>query len=776
MSLRALSDYTLYAKYAQYVPSKKRRETWDEMVDRVFEMHAKKYADILASSKEFADEFVFAKLQVKKKRVLGSQRALQFGGEPVFKHESRLYNCSFSHVDRSRFFSEAVYLLMSGCGVGFSVQKHHINQLPKLVRREKGEKTFTAPDSIEGWADCVAVLMSSFFEPKDTSFPEYSGYEVVFDLTNIRPAGALVAGQFKAPGPIPLSKGLGKIRKVIESRINQESFSTDEFAFKLRPINAYDVIMHASDMILSGGIRRSATISLFSLDDDEMMKAKTGNWFIENAQRGRSNNSVVLLRNSTTFEQFQQIMKSTKEFGEPGFVWSDDLEIGYNPCCEISLYPKTEDGRAGWEFCNLTEINGRYNDTAEKFYQSCRAAAIIGTLQAGYTNFKYVTPETKEICDREALLGVSITGIMDNPEVLLVPEIQRKGAHIVKETNKKIAKLIGINPSARCTTVKPAGSTSTILGTASGIHPNHARRYIRRVQANILEFPVQHVEKLNPLAVETSVWSTNNTDKVVSFLCEVPKGAIVKNDLSAVDMLKQVKSTQQNWVKHGTNLDLCVNKNAIHNVSNTCTVMDHEWDDVTKYIYENRQSFAGISLLAASGDLDYVQAPFTTVLNPKEITETYGDAAVFASGLIVDGLNSFDNNLWAACDVVLGRGEPVPHIKEIEQFEDEYENIFSKTVSADDIPHIKELEKAIEYKSKAEWVRRAHQFADRYFSGDRKRMSHCLKHVSVWKSWCDIKREDKEIDWSTVVEEDPGYVSVDTIGAQACAGGKCEIA
>lgn len=752
MSLKALSDYTLYAKYAQYLPAKKRRETFDEMVDRVFDMHAAKYATQLGSSPEFAAEFEFAKLQVRKKRVLGSQRALQFGGDPVFKHNARIYNCSFLHIDRVRAFSETVYLLLAGCGVGFSVQKHHVHKLPALITKsaQAPTKVFEAPDTIEGWADCVAVLMSSYMV-EGAQFPEYAGYDVEFDLTKIRPAGALVAGQFKAPGPIPLSKGLSRMKKVIEARISSPTYLTDEFAGKLRPIDVYDCVMHSADMILSGGIRRSATISLFSYDDNEMMKAKTGNWFTENPQRGRSNNSVVLVRDKVTAEQFAEIMHSTREFGEPGFYFTDDPEVGANPCVEIGLYPKTLDGRSGVQFCNLCEINGRYCDTEEKFYQLCRAAAIIGTMQAGYTDFKYLSPETKEITEREALLGVSITGIMDNPDILLNERIQRKGAEIVKETNKKIAKILGINPAARTTAVKPAGSTSCVLSTASGIHPNHARRYIRRVQANILEFPVQHFEKVNPLAVETSVWSTNNTDKVISFMCEVPKGAIVKNDLAAVDLLKRVRITQQNWVEGGTDIDLCVNKTARHNVSNTITVKEDEWDKITDYIYKNRQWFAGISLLPASGDLDYPQAPFTSVLNAKEITEEYGDAAVFASGLIVDGLKEFDNNLWAACDVVLGRGEPIPHYTEVEQDE--------------------ELK---QYKGKADWVRRAHQFAERYFNGDRKKMTHCLKHVISWKLWCDLKREYKDINWSEVEEGDPN-VGVDTLGAQACAGGKCEI-
>ena len=392
--------------------------------------------------------------------------------------------------------------------------------------------------------------------------------------------------------------------------------------------------------------------------------------------------------------------------------------------------------------CNLTEINGRFCDVEEKFYQACRASAIIGTMQAGYTDFKYVGSATKEITEEEALLGCSITGIMDNPKVFLDPEIQRKGAREIKKTNEKIAKFIGIKSAARTTCVKPAGTTSCVLGTASGVHPHHALRYMRRVQVNRNEFPGQLYKLTNPEAVEKSVWSDGGTDEVITFLCEVPRGSIVKNQFSAVELLEKIKLIQQNWVEAGTNKERCMHPGVRHNVSNTITVKPDEWDEVRDYLYRNRHWFAGISLLPASGDLDYAQAPLCTILNAKEIAETYGDAAILASGLIVAGLDAFEDNLWEACNAVLYHNSNYNDIGE---------------------------------EKKKDFVRRGVQFANRYFEGDLKKMAYCLKHVWLWKKWLDIKRTHNAIDWDKVQEVNETFMHADTLAAQACSGGVCQL-
>jgi ribonucleoside-triphosphate reductase len=763
MSIKALSDYTFYSRYARYNKEKKRRETWEEAVARVYEMHRTKYAEQIEANPELGQLINFAQSMQTKKRVLAAQRSLQFAGEPIFKHELKMFNCLYTHIDREHVFQEIMYSLLCGCGVGFSVQKQHVAKLGTIQYTDYPAKDYVIEDSIEGWANAVGVLLDSWFR-RTTQHGEYHGHKISFDYSLIRPEGALIAGQFKAPGPKGLEAALTKIEKVLNERFE----SQDSEFVELRPIDCYDIIMHISDAVLSGGVRRSATLCLFSHDDNDMMNAKIGDWFITNPQRGRSNNSAALLKGHVSEAEFHSLMESTKQFGEPGFIWMDDLDIGYNPCVEIGMYPKTKDGRSGFQGCNLTEINGKWCDTRENFLKACEASAIIGTLQAGYTKFNYLTKESQEIFEEEALLGCSITGMMDNPEIIFDEKLQQEAAKYILDVNEKVAKMIGINPAARACCVKPAGSTSSVLGTASGIHPHHAKRYIRRVQANKSEFCLQETERFNPAAVEESVWSTNKTDKVISFLCEVPPGAIVKNQLKAVELLEKVKLTQQNWVAYGTRLERCVNKKTRHNVSNTITVRPDEWDDVEKFIFDNQEWFAGISLLPASGDLDYAQAPFATVLTPTELVREYGDASVFASGLIVDGLHAFEDNLWRACDTVLGYGETLADFIERPEYPTKkHNNLLAE--------YFIKREVHDEWYYKVDWIRRVNQFADRYFEGDVRRATYCLKHVSLWKTWCDLKREYKEIDWSEIIESDEHYINADTLGAAACAGGQCEL-
>lgn len=327
MSLKALSDYTFYSRYARYLPEKKRRETWKEAVTRVFDMHRTKYAKQIASNSELKQIIDEAEKAVMQKKVIGSQRALQFGGDATLAKNERIYNCSSGHIDRPRAFQEALYLLLCGVGVGFSTQYCHINKLPMVAKRNNGKKSYLIEDSIEGWSDAVGVLMSSYFE-KDQPFPEYFGYEIEFDFSQIRLKGALISWGGIAPGPDGLEKALNKIVKVIERRFDKDGKSR----IQLRPIDCYDIIMHESDSVLSGGIRRSATINLFSPEDTEMAMAKTGDWFLTNPQRGRSNNSALLIRNKTTREEFSKLFESTKKFGEPGFVWADHENITFNPC------------------------------------------------------------------------------------------------------------------------------------------------------------------------------------------------------------------------------------------------------------------------------------------------------------------------------------------------------------------------------------------------------------------------------------------------------------
>ena len=730
-ALNELQNYTFVSKYARWIESENRRETWKEAVDRVKNMMHTQYADKNISEQiDWAYELMF------KKRVLGSQRALQFGGEPILKRHAKIYNCTSSYCDRLRFFQECFWLLLCGSGTGFSVQKHHVAKLPQLSQNKKDKRKgvkYIIEDSIEGWADALGVLLSSYFnKPSEPKFSEYKDQYIVFDYSNIREKGAqLSSGVGKAPGFEPLQNGLEKIRELLDICVNNGQK-------KLRPIDAYDIIMHSSDAVLSGGVRRSASLALFSADDEEMAKAKTGNWYMENPQRARSNNSALLLKDNTSYEDFQNLMESVKEFGEPGFIWSDSTEMTFNPCVEVGMWPVDEQsGKSGWQGCNLSTINCSSVADEDDFYERCKAASIIGTLQAGFTNLEYLGDVSKAIFDREALLGVSLTGIMEKHDLVLTEKVLKAGAKIAVETNKELSQKIGINQAARVTCLKPEGTSSSMLGTSSGIHPHHAKRYIRHVQANILEAPYQHFKSYNPQACEKSSWSANNTDEVIKFPIEVPDGAKLKNQLPAVEMLSVVKDTQKNWVQSGKNRSLCTQEFLSHNVSNTVTVQPDEWQDVTKYIYQNRKYFAGISLIPQSGDKDYPQAPFTTVLTSREIVKEYGDAALWCSGLIELGLNAFDNNLWAACDYITLNQET--------NKDGDDKQLFSIKMR---------------------------RFAKKYFNDDIRRLTYCMKDVYNWKIYTDLYDSFSKVDYTQLLETEDNTTGIEEI---SCAGGACLI-
>lgn len=1121
MSLQELSEYVRVSKYSKFIPELGRRETWDEQVDRMFSTHEMKYGNKLDSFRDLYEE---TKRAVKDKKIVGSMRMLQFGGEPALKHEFRSYNCSYSPVDRPKFFQEFMYILLCGAGSGYSVQKHHIAKLPKFCALKYLIEVdpYIIEDSIEGWADSIGVLISSYIYREENEqkgdnlavpFPRWQTKQVEFDYSQIRPEGAPISTGSKAPGPAPLRRCHEKITEIL-NKVR---------ARRLTSLEVHDICMHIADAVVSGGHRRSACLSMFSPDDNEMLACKTGNWFLEHGHRGRANNSAVLLRNSTSFEEFSNIFKYTREFGEPGFIWTDFLDEGKNPCFQadtriltdkgwrkvIDLYqsqeptfvwadnrvensgyinktnsgltlrpathvfktginiplykvitshgyeltvtdthrfptnegfktladldigdriylpqgqvtnssdignygdglviglitgdgwvgsdgeqaafsiwepdfesmdfikpfiqersdsiksklnrhydtiewhrmtsnvPKMEiggprlcrwlrnilgaepqtikdrvpefifgssldtirgyiqglfftdgcpqvgghalkqtvslrlnqsnklllqdvqvllsmfgivsriysrrpegetllpDGQGGskfyhtkenfelilsrpnailfeeriglfgpkqrrlkdlldnrgrecskperffttitdiipagnedtycltepdkntvianglvtgqcveasfwpyididgvtitsWQNCNLSSINGRLAKTKEKFLQACKWAAIVGTLQAGYQNFPYLGEAANLIAAREALLGVSITGFMDNPDILLNPDILREGAQLVKDTNEAIAKLIGINPAARSTLGKPEGTNSLFLSTASGIHPHHASRYLRRVQANRNESILKHYESINPRAIEESVWDPNQVTKVISFACEVPKGAKLKNQLSALELLEIVKMAQQNWVVPGTRPEASVRPEITHSISNTVNVKEGEWENVTKYLYENRQYFAGVSFIPETGDKDYPQAPLCAVPYPSEISAKYGPAAYFASGVIEMAMSLWDNNLWAACDCFLGLGIEATEVQKV-------------------------------------WIDKATRFSNRYFNGNHKEMLYCLKDVYNLKFWEDLSREHKAVDWTNIPEDiDNNNFTSDP----ACAGGTCDM-
>lgn len=725
---KLMAEAKFYEGYSRWDPVVDRYEDWDKAVDRVMNTHREKYQAVM--TEELSALINKATSAYKKKLVLGAQRALQFGGEQVLRHQMRLYNCVSSYADRPAFFNEIFYILLCGAGAGFSVQKHHVAKLPQIRERTRRAKVYEVDDSIEGWADAVGVLLSSYFVGGG-AFPDYEGFRVYFDTNKIRPKGAMISGGFKAPGPEPLRRSLDKIEYLLQGLI-LKGYT------QLRPIDVYDIVMFIADAVLAGGVRRSATICLFSPDDLLMVKAKTGNWFEENPQRARSNNSAVIVRSEVTREQFADIMKSVREFGEPGFVFVESREHCFNPCVEIGMLPQIN-GVSGWQGCNLTEGNGAMCTSPETFYEMCEAAAIIGTLQAGYTDFKYLPDVTRQIFQREALLGVSITGWMNSPDVLFNPEMLKKGAKLVLDTNKKVAKLLGINPAARATCAKPAGNASVLLQTAAGFGAEHSPRYIRHVQMNKESEVARLIKAINPYMVEDSVWSANHTDYVISFPVIAPQKSIYKSEMHGVKYLEKVKLAQQNWVEYGTDESLCVDPTLRHNISNTVTVFANQWGEVEQYLFDNRKYFTGISFLSASGDKDFEQAPFTEVLTPQEMVDRYSLGALFVSGLVVDALKVF-NTLWEATSVAVNPENQSQEKLDLRQ----------------------------------DWIRRFYKFADNYFEGNVKTAEYCLKDAYLLHKWSKIQQNYSSIDFSTQLSA-AKYTDIDTMGAAACYNGACEI-
>ena len=565
-----LSDITVHMKYARYLPEKERRETWSEIVDRNKAMHQKKYPE-LAQEIDTAYELVHAK------KVLPSMRSMQFGGKPIEVAPNRIYNCAFAPIDDWRVFSEVMFLLLGGTGVGYSVQKHHVEKLPEIQKpMSKRTRRFLVNDSIEGWADAVKALVQSYFK---------GGSKLRFDYSDIRPKGAcLVTSGGKAPGPQPLKECLVKLQGMFEAKENGD---------KLTTIEAHDMICHIADAVLAGGIRRAALISLFSADDNEMIAAKTGNWWETAPQRGRANNSVVLLRHRITKEYFQDLWERVKESGsgEPGFYFSNDKDWGTNPCCEIALRP--------YQFCNLTEVNVSDVDNQHELNARVKAATLIGTLQAGYTDFHYLRDIWRRTTEKEALVGVSMTGIASGKVLNLNTT---EASEVVKKENERVAKLIGVRKAARTTTVKPAGTTSLTLGTSSGIHAWHNDHYIRRLRVGKNEAIYTYLSLYHPDMVEDEYFRPHDT-AVISVPQRAPEDAIMRTE-SALQLLKRVAKISTEWVKPGTR-----SGQNTHNVSATISIKEAEWADVGEWMWDNRDVYNGLSVLPFDGGT-YRQAPF----------------------------------------------------------------------------------------------------------------------------------------------------------------------
>ena len=1154
-----MSEAKFFESYSRWDDKLGRYETWEEAVHRVMEMHRTFYKDKMSDElSKLMDEVEQA---YKDKLFLGSQRALQFGGEQLLKNHSKNFNCTATYIDRVEVFAQIFHLMLSGCGVGFSVQYRHIEKMPKIKSRGDEVVIYVIPDSIEGWADACDVLLCSYFT-SGGNHPEYRGKKIKFDYSHIRPKGAHVSGGFKAPGPDGLKIALERIQTLINKAL-------EEGRDTLLTIELYDIIMFISDAVISGGVRRSATICLFSHDDELMLNAKTGDWWQNHGYRARSNNSAVLLRGEVSKEEFEHLMKSVKDYGEPGFIWVDDLDALFNPCCvsgntsvmtkegpklakdlvgkqfiaivdgqeyltneqgfwstgekqlyklvltdgynleltadhrvltknrgwvetkdltsddsivlnehtgyewgnndinedfekawllgmlvgdgtfdeetailkfehtkrhlhieatrildkyfkttqkfgtesdrpiislsskllselalefdikrknkdanhlleeqsssfykgylrglfdtdgsvqgnqlkgvsirltqtdlcileqaqrmlirlgikskiyknrrssgqyllpdgkgglkpyscldvheliianfslvkfanivgfsninkldkvnnliskfkrmpnkdkffskiesiiptnieevfdvtvpgleafdangiyvhncEIGLYGYTREGESGVAVCNLAEINGMFSVSKEIFLKQCKYASIICTLQAGYTDFKYQSEATRKIIEDEALIGVSITGWMNNPEILFDIDILDAGVNEVAKWNEITAGLIDINIAARMTTVKPAGNTSTLLGSASGIHGEHSKYYLRHVQFNketeIAKLFMEHYPKM----VEPSVYSKN--DIVVAFPVTPKDGSIFKKDLLGTKQLDYVMKAQKYWVAKGTRKERGIQPWLVHNVSNTITVDD--WDKVSDYIYDNRADLGGVSLLAASGDKAYTQAPFTEVIMLEDIVAKYGNSALFASGLIEAGITAFNGDLWNAIATALGYGEKLTdsavdllkrdfvrrfnkfshrfmpnHIDEVKDYiihYDKYEYIENKIsnikeelnetmndllgnsskyerLAGDMIRYVRELEDIRPYLNSTK--------INEHKQESMQTCSDCLKDVYNLHKWINITNSlKKELKWEELLTEKK-YTDVDTLAAQACSGGACEV-
>jgi len=451
---------------------------------------------------------------------------------------------------------------------------------------KQSKRRYLVADSIEGWADAFKVLIESYF---------YGKREIDFDFRSVRNKGTrLVTAGGKAPGPEPLRKALVQLIAIFETALQERGTGT-----KLKSLEVHDMICSIADAVRSGGIRRSALISVFDRDDEDMLTCKQGEWWVHHGQRALANNSAVMPYADVSEKDFLRIWKAIENSGsgEPGISWTNDKDWSYNPCGEASLRPNT--------FCNLVEINGASITSQEDLNAVTKAAMFVNTLQASYTNFHYLRPVWRENTEEDALVGVGITGIA-TPALLACDE--RIAAKIALDENERVASLIGINKAKRTLVVKPAGTTSLLFGSSSGIHAWHNDYYIRRITLGKDESLAKYLMMLHPEIVEQSEYDTKEIKVVVPQ--KSPEGAMLRTE-DVLDTLERVKRFNLNWCRAGHR----EGANS-HNVSTTISVKDGEWERVGKWMWDNRNSYHGIAVLPYNGGT-YKQAPFEDITKER---------------------------------------------------------------------------------------------------------------------------------------------------------------
>ncbi|PIY57767.1 MAG: ribonucleoside-triphosphate reductase [Candidatus Yonathbacteria bacterium CG_4_9_14_0_2_um_filter_47_74] len=594
-----LAEFVYYRTYSRWIDEEGRRETWIETVDRYMDF-MKENIDGKLSTKEYAE----IREGILKHEAMPSMRLLQFAGDAARRTNVCAYNCSYVAPTKLQDFGEIMYILMCGSGVGFAVESQNVQTLPQ-IKAQTGEKlpTHVIPDSKEGWADTLVLGMKTWFDGKD----------IDFDYSKLRPAGArLKVMGGRSSGPDPLRSVMKFTREKILKRQGR----------RLSNLDVHDIVCKIGEVVVAGGVRRSALISLSDLDDQEIRDAKKGQFYINEPQRMMANNSAVYITKPTNTEfldEWVALMKSGS--GERGIFnrsalaktlparrlemfGGDTSGLGSNPCGEIILQSK--------QFCNLSEVVVRPEDTEISLLRKVRLATILGTYQSSLTHFPYLSKEWKQNCDNERLLGVSLTGQWDCPAVRDAKVLQRLRDETVK-VNKAYAKKFSINPSTCVTSVKPSGTLSQMVDCASGMHPRHSAYYIRRIRISATD-PLFMMLKDQGIPHHPEVGQSRDTANtyVLEFPVKAPEGSIFKNDVTALDQLEHWKLVKQNYTEH--------------NPSVTVSVGDDEWVAVANWLYSNWEIIGGLSFLPRN-DFVYQLAPYEEITKEQyeELLKKFND-------------------------------------------------------------------------------------------------------------------------------------------------------